>query len=130
MSASSLRSLDWVTSVVAAAGAVGLLLTRPAPPPQFAAVRAAWVPSDAWLLDRHGELLDSRRLDARVRRLEWTPLTAVSPALIDAVVEAEDRRFHAHRGVDWRASVGALRDAARGRRRGASTISMQTASLI
>jgi penicillin-binding protein 1C len=115
---------------VAVAAAIGLLATRPAPLPQFAAVRAAWVPSDAWLLDRHGEVLDSRRLDASARRLEWTPLAAVSPALVAAVVEGEDRRFHAHRGVDWRATLGALRDAARGRRRGASTISMQTASLI
>src|SRR5204863_8968189 len=52
-------------------GAVAPLL-----PPTFPDVRGAWRPSDAVLLDRHGEILHERRVDATRRRLEWTPLDA------------------------------------------------------
>src|SRR5688572_16693998 len=34
-------------------------------------------------------------------RHEWIPLSDVSPALLRAVVVAEDYRFREHRGVDW-----------------------------
>ena len=47
-----------------ALGMLGLWLTRPAAPP-FDAVRAAHGASDARLLDRHGAVLDTRRV-ARV----------------------------------------------------------------
>jgi len=97
----------------------------------FDAVRAGFVPSDAWLLDRNGALLDRERIDFGVRRLEWVPLDAVSPALVDAIVAGEDKRFHQHGGVDWRAVGSAVVDGFRdGRARGASTITMQLAALI
>ncbi len=99
--------------------------------PGYNAVRAAHMPSDAWLLDRHGALLDRERLDYGVRRLAWVPLADVSPALVDAIVAGEDQRFHEHGGVDWRAVASAIADAIRDRRaRGASTITMQLAALI
>jgi penicillin-binding protein 1C len=99
--------------------------------PEYAQVRAAWRPSDAWLLDRNGALLDRERLDFGVRRLEWVQLVDVSPALVNAVIRGEDQRFREHAGVDWRAVVGAAADGLRrGRLRGASTITMQLASLI
>ncbi|MBK7250028.1 MAG: penicillin-binding protein 1C [Gammaproteobacteria bacterium] len=88
-------------------------------------MQARWRPSEAWLLDRDGRVLEERRLDLTIRRYEWTALDAVSPALVAAIVEGEDRRFWRHRGVDWRALPAALRDG-----RGASTISMQVAALI
>ncbi len=113
-----------------AAAALLWLAWRPAPP-DFEAVKAAWRPSEAWLLDRHGVVIDQRRIDRRVRRLEWVPLTAVSPALIEAVIAGEDRRFRAHAGVDWRGVAAAARDTwLRDRRRGASTITMQLAELL
>jgi monofunctional biosynthetic peptidoglycan transglycosylase len=34
-------------------------------------------------------------------RHEWIPLAEVSPALLRAIVVAEDYRFREHRGVDW-----------------------------
>jgi monofunctional biosynthetic peptidoglycan transglycosylase len=34
-------------------------------------------------------------------RQEWIPLSEVSPALLRALVVAEDYRFREHRGVDW-----------------------------
>ena len=120
-----------IVAVVAIAGAaLALRMTRPPAPPSFEAVCAAWRPSDAWLLDRRGEVIDSRRIDHGVRRLQWTRLDDTSPALVAALLQGEDRRFQAHGGVDARAVLAAARDAARGRRRGASTITMQLADLL
>ena len=99
--------------------------------PAFAAVKAQWRASESYVLDRHGELIDAVRVDLGARRFEWTPLDAISPALVDAVVAAEDGRFREHAGIDWIAVGGALRDAVTARqRRGASTISMQVAGLV
>ena len=108
-----------------------LVWTQPPALPYYAEVRAAWVPSEAYLLDRNGRLLAETRVDFTVRRLAWTPLDAVSPALPRALIAAEDRRFEQHRGVDWLAVGGALRASLGGERsRGASTISMQLAALL
>ena len=107
------------------------VLSRPVVVPAFAAVRSGWTPATALLLDRYGALLDEERIDFSVRRTAWVPLSAISPALLDAIVAGEDHRFWLHHGVDWRAAAGALRDAASGhRRRGASTITMQLAALL
>jgi penicillin-binding protein 1C len=78
------------------------------------------------LLDRNGEVIHELRVDERVRRLPWVALDQVSPALVDAVVRAEDKRFFEHAGVDWRALGDAALDTmVRGSPRGASTLSMQ-----
>ena len=99
--------------------------------PSLADVRAAYRPSDARLLDRHGEVIHELRVDATQRRLTWVPLSAVSAALQAAVIASEDRRFCLHGGVDWKALLAAAwQDIAHGDRRGASTISMQLASLL
>ncbi len=99
--------------------------------PSFAEVKANWTPSEAWLLDRHGEVLHSLRRDRSVRRLDWTPLADISPALVNAIQLAEDRRFLAHGGLDVRALAAALWQGLReGRIRGASTLSMQLAGLL
>jgi penicillin-binding protein 1C len=100
-------------------------------PPAFDDIRARWTPSEAYLLDRNGEILQTLRVDPSVRRLDWTPLADISPALVNAIVLAEDRRFYRHRGIDPQAVAGALADRIlRGRRRGASTLTMQTAALL
>lgn len=125
-----------VTATLYAVGAVVLgtlsvTLFWPARVPSFAAVRAAYVPSDAWLLDRHGTVIASRRIRYDVRRLAWVPLGEVSPALVSAIVEGEDRHFWRHHGVDWRSVAGAVRDGlVRRQRRGASTVTMQLATLL
>jgi len=101
------------------------------PVPSFAEVKTGWTPSEAWLLDRHGEVLHSLRQDRSVRRLDWTPLTDISPALVNAIQLAEDRRFFAHGGLDVQALAAALWQGLReGRVRGASTLSMQLAGLL
>ena len=106
-------------------------ITRPPPLPSYVQVRAAWRPSESWLYDRHGRLLDSARVDFAARRLAWTPLDAVSAPLKATVIAAEDRRFASHDGVDWWALAGSLRARFKSERtRGASTISMQLAAYL
>ena len=112
-------------------GTLSFTLCWPARVPGFAAVRAAYVPSDAWLLDRHGEVIASTRIRYDVRRLAWVPLADVSPAVIDAIIAGEDRHFWRHRGVDWLSVAGAARaELVQHQRRGASTIPMQLATLL
>ncbi len=98
--------------------------------PGFEQTRSSYRPSEALWLDRNGVLLHSARLDRSVRRLAWTPLPAISPALQAAVIASEDQRFLQHRGVDWQAAAGALADQLQGTQRGASTLSMQLAGLL
>ncbi len=99
--------------------------------PSYPEVRSAYRSSDSILLDRNGHVLYELRTDLRVRRLAWTPLAEVSPALQACVVRAEDRRFFEHAGVDWRALAAAVpRGVVTGSWRGASTISMQLAAIL
>ncbi|MBI1397902.1 MAG: penicillin-binding protein 1C [Betaproteobacteria bacterium] len=99
--------------------------------PNFDAVRGAWRSSEGLLLDRHGRLLDELRVDDRVRKLSWVRLENVSPAVVVAVVHAEDKRFFEHGGVDWRALGDAAIDTLlRGSPRGASTLTMQVAAML
>ena len=99
--------------------------------PGFAQVRADFKPSDTLILSREGEVLQRLRTDATVRRGQWVPLAEVSPALRQALVLSEDKRFFEHSGVDWRAaSAAAWGNLWNQRRRGASTITMQLAGLL
>jgi penicillin-binding protein 1C len=118
--------------IVCAAGAVWLKgRATDVALPSFAEVRASFRPSNMRLLDRHGEILHERRLDLHGRRLAWTSLADISPALQAAVIASEDRRFYRHGGVDSRAILGAVARRLVGKPlRGASTISMQLVTHI
>lgn len=99
--------------------------------PDYAQVRREYRASDATLLARDGQVLQSLRLDRNVRRRAWTPLAEISPALVRAVIVSEDRRFMEHDGVDWRAAGKAAWSNFWGSRtRGASTLTMQLAGLL
>ena len=99
--------------------------------PSFDAVRQSHQPSDITLLDRHGEPLQTMRIDSSVRRGTWLPLADVSPALRQAIVQSEDHRFWAHAGVDWQAlAASAWANAWNSKTRGASTLTMQLAGLL
>ena len=71
--------------------------------PTYEQVRRDHHPSDTLLLSREGEVLHRLRTDTSVRRGAWVALADVSPALRLAIVVSEDRRFHEHSGIDWRA---------------------------
>jgi penicillin-binding protein 1C len=110
--------------------ALVLAMSGPATP-TFSEVRARWRPSEAELIDRNGDPIQELRIDSHGRRFAWTTLEQISPALKMAVVTAEDRHFWSHRGVDLIALItSAMRAAVGERRRGASTITMQLASII
>jgi penicillin-binding protein 1C len=99
--------------------------------PSFEEVRAAHRPSDVTLLDRHGVPVQTLRVDKSVRRLDWVPLERMSPALLQAIVFSEDRRFYEHSGIDWAAVArSAWANTWNARTRGASTVTMQLAGLI
>jgi penicillin-binding protein 1C len=101
------------------------------PLPTFEAVRAAHRPSDLPLLDRHGTPVHWLRVDETVRRGPWVAVEHIAPALRDALVLGEDRRFWQHAGVDWRAlAASAWANAWNERTRGASTLTMQLAGLL
>ncbi len=99
--------------------------------PGFAEIKAAHRPSDIRILDRHGEPVQTVRVDNTVRRLAWVPLESISPALLHAIVLSEDRRFYEHSGVDWAAVArSAWANLWNQRTSGASTLTMQLAGLI
>ena len=113
--------------------AVGALWMATAPPlvPGYRAVRTAWQPSEAWLYDRSGQLIDSQRVDFHARRLDWVPLDQVTKALPTQLIASEDRRFADHGGVDWLAVGAAIQARLTGETsRGASTLSMQLAAYL
>jgi penicillin-binding protein 1C len=114
------------------AAVAGLMLAMSGPPtPTFAEVRARWHPSEAQLFDRNGDPVHELRIDRHGRRFAWTPLDQISPALTQAIVASEDHRFWSHHGVDVIAiATSAARAVVGGKSRGASTITMQLASMI
>lgn len=57
--------------------------------------------------DRRGEVL-SITYQNRWNRYDTLPLYAMPPLLPEAFIMSEDKRFHAHGGVDWRARLGAV----------------------
>jgi len=122
----------WIFIIAGFTVVAGLaILHWPVSIPEFAEVQKRFIPSEAYLLDRHGDVIDSQRINFGIRRFLWVDLQQVSPALIDAVIAGEDQRFWKHGGVDWRSVFGAVRDQiVYQRRRGASTITMQVASLV
>lgn len=99
--------------------------------PTFQEIRTAHTPSDAWLLARDGRELQQLRLDKTARRLQWTPIEEVSPALLRALLFSEDKRFYEHAGVDWNAAAAsAWRNLWNTKTRGASTLTMQLTGLL
>lgn len=83
------------------------------------------------VLDRSGTPLTTG-YQGRWNLDDQRPLESIPPFLRRAIVEAEDRRFWTHHGIDWRARVGAVWQDLRARRavRGASTITEQAVRLL
>ncbi|NIV74676.1 MAG: penicillin-binding protein 1C [Gammaproteobacteria bacterium] len=116
-----------------AAGALSLVLAtasglRPLPehlPPSQADVRKARI------VDRSGvPLTVTYANDWNVH--DRVPLSDVPALLQSALIQAEDKRFHRHAGIDWMARAHALWQNLLARRavRGASTISEQVVRML
>lgn len=86
------------------------------------ALALKWVPVPGTIL------MMQRTLGGEDFRRVIVPLEEISPNLVHAVIAAEDSRFCAHDGIDFEALNKAMEEnRAGGRRRGASTITQQTA---
>lgn len=81
--------------------------------------------------DRRGDLLYILPLEEGLHR-EWLDLEAIPKHLVEAFIEAEDKNFWHHHGVDFKAIFRAAGQNLKTKKRvsGASTISMQLARLI
>ena len=121
----------WIAAIAGVLLVILWFLTLPPTLPTYKNVRAAWKPSESWLYDRNGQLIDSLRVDFHARRLAWVPIDDIAAPVIATVMAAEDRRFRSHGGVDWLALGSAVKSRFDGSRsRGASTISMQVAGFL
>ena len=102
---------------------LALLILVVCPMATVLVLRVAPVPVTVLMVQR---LAQGQGLDKR-----WTPLSAISPTLPQAVIAAEDARFCAHHGFDFEAMEAAARANQRGGKvRGGSTISQQTAKNV
>lgn len=75
------------------------------------------------LMSADGQLLGRMTTEHR----EPVTLNQIAAPVVDALIATEDRRFHQHRGVDWRRTVAALWHSATGDLQGGSTITQQLA---
>ena len=81
-------------------------------------------------------LMTTRAVEGEGLSYRWRSLDEISPRLVEAAIAAEDSTFCAHRGFDMKAIERALKANARveqrgrGRIRGGSTISQQTAKNV
>ncbi len=99
--------------------------------PELQEVKGSIETSELIILDRNGKPLHEIRNNKLTRRMNWVNLENISAAVIHALLIAEDRRFFEHKGVDWKAITdGALRYFTFRGKRGASTITMQLASIL
>ena len=131
MSLVARHSSPILTPVIAFLGAALLAPALALAQPTYEQVRNDYVSTEGMLLDRYGVPLHELRIDMEGRRLPWLELADVSPALIEAVIRAEDKRFFEHGGVDWLAmGDAALDNLFSSKPRGASTLSMQVAAML
>ena len=76
-------------------------------------------------------LMVQRVFEGRGFDRRWVPMKKISPALVRAVIAAEDARFCEHKGFDFEAIEKAMAANAAGKKlRGGSTISQQTAKNV
>lgn len=124
-------ALAWAALALLILTTIAHLLTKPPAMPDYETVRANWQPSEAWLYDRDGRLLDSERVDFARRRMAWVRLTDIAKPVRETVVASEDKRYWSHGGVDWLAIASAAKTRwTGGRSRGASTLPMQLAGFL
>lgn len=94
----------------------------------FAALKLIlWdIPSLSFRNPSKTAFLTRQNQDAKITH--WTPLAQLPKHLADMVIATEDARYFEHEGVDWEELDRAVKDyRLNGKKRGASTITMQLA---
>lgn len=110
-----LVGLAWVLGLFLALNIILVLVFRFVP-----------VPASGLMVQRRVESWSSGKPYASRHR--WVPLEEIAPSLGVAVIAAEDQNFTDHFGFDWQAIEKAVQHNEHSRRkRGASTVSQQTA---
>ncbi len=104
----SVMPCAWACALGAWAAGLALAAAPALALPTFDEVRADFRSSETLVLSREGEVIQRLRTDATVRRGQWLGLADVSPALRQALILSEDRRFYEHSGVDWTAVSAAV----------------------
>ena len=91
--------------------------------PSIGDLRKAKLETPSVLLAQDGTVL------AEYRRLnrQWVPLESIAPAVVNALIATEDRRFFEHHGIDLRRTAGAALRTLSGDLQGGSTITQQLA---
>lgn len=121
-----LKSIKWIsiTLVILVVSIQAILFLLPAPP-----LNASLAFSRAVYDDRQQLLRLTLSEDSKYRL--WTPLSAISPQLVEATLLQEDQYFYWHPGINPFAILkAAWQTYVQGSRRvGASTISMQVARM-
>jgi len=122
------KALSWLYSglLVIFVSAVALelnFLWLFGPMPGMREVQRAEMSQASEIYSADGQLLGKYYTENR------SPVTydSIQPLLIQTLIAVEDVRFYQHMGIDFKAIGAALRDAARGQARGASTITQQLA---
>jgi penicillin-binding protein 1A len=91
--------------------------------PSIRDLKSAKVEHPAVLRSADGkELAVFRRMNR-----EWVKLARISPAVVDALIAAEDHRFFEHHGIDFKRTASAALHTLAGERPGGSTITQQLA---
>lgn len=89
------------------------------------------LPSSTFIFDRDENLIQVTAVENSIRR-ENLSLNKIPSSVCEAFINAEDKRFYFHKGIDFRSVFRALFQNLKERRTvsGASTISMQLARMI
>ncbi len=124
--ASKIGGLLIITALLAAYGTIKLATQKMGPLSLAKADDLSTI-----VLDRHGELLRAFTTKSQRWRLPVQP-EKVDPTYLKLLLNYEDKRFYGHKGIDFLASLRALKQLVFNGRiiSGASTLTMQVARLL
>ena len=112
----------WAVMVLPALVLLYLLVLLPFTP-SIDDLRKAKSEAPSVLLAQDGTVLAEYK---RINR-QWVTLDKIAPAVVNALIATEDRRFYDHHGIDVRRTVGAVLRTVTGDLQGGSTITQQLA---
>ena len=91
--------------------------------PSISDIKKAHIVQPARIMTADGKELGMFKRANRV----WVKLHDISPSVVHALIDTEDRRFYEHHGLDFTRTAGAALNTFAGDRQGGSTITQQLA---